>query len=277
MPAPAFLALNKRVAIVCLAGEREIPHHKPTTSNSWRAETDGKNAGSPVRGQKLPPSLWASTHTSSPGSVQALLGGGLGGRRSDREADSRNECLGAGVWPEEGNWGLLPNDMCDCAVPRPARGARGAESGGRAVRVLVERAALVFRAMDESKVWGLLKGRELLVVGHGLGGGTAHLLTVQALSSLQHPLLCRTFYSLALGPCLPSGLCLSVAEFCHFLDPEVVLVATVVARGSVCTVASVHVSRMRFDGRCLGGIPRWHPPPLITHGVLARHRRNRSR
>ena len=271
MPAPAFLALNNRVAIVCLAGEREAPRHTPAPghhrgrsasagtqshlgragvasdyehSDSQRSASAGTHAASPLRGQALPetlppslwaaegepalwaaaytnqtlpPSLWASTHTSSPGSVQAVSGGGHGGRRRDRDAESRNACPGAGVWAEEGgHWGLLPNDVCECAVPRPA-GGPGSESGGRAVRVLVERAELVFRAMVESKVWGLLKGRELLVVGHGLGGGAAHLLTVQALSALQHPLLCRTFYSLALGPCLPAGVRLSVADICIYV------------------------------------------------------------
>ena len=162
---------DDRVAIVCIAGERQAPRHTPAPGNHRvRSETAGTNAASPLRGQTLPetlppslwasagepalwasantnqtlpPSLWASTHTSSPGSVQAVSGGGHGGRRRDRDAESRNASSpGAGVWAEGGHWGLLPNDMCECAVPRPAGGPGGKESGGRAVRVLVERAEL---------------------------------------------------------------------------------------------------------------------------------------
>jgi hypothetical protein len=65
--------------------------------------------------------------------------------------------------------------------------------------------------MDECNVWSLLKGREVLVVGHGLAGAAAHLWTVQSLGMLSWPALCRSFHSVALGPCLPADAVLSTS------------------------------------------------------------------
>ena len=144
MPAPAFLALNNGVAILCLAGERQPPRHPPAPGHHrGRAETAGTNAASPVRGQTLPPSLWAPTHTGSPGSVQlwasvhtsvhtgspgavqAVLGGGLGGRRRNRDAESRNDaCLGAGVWPDGGRWAGVCVCVC-CTADKYNRAPGG--------------------------------------------------------------------------------------------------------------------------------------------------------
>ena len=56
------------------------------------------------------------------------------------------------------------------------------------------------------RLWRLLQGREVLVVGHGLGGAAAHVWTALSMGVLAWPFFCPTFYSLALGPCL-SGAC----------------------------------------------------------------------
>jgi hypothetical protein len=81
-------------------------------------------------------------------------------------------------------------------------GGVGREGNGRALVAVAARAARVRGAMDEDKVWGLLKGREVLVVGHSDAGAAAHMWTMQTLALLSWPYFCRTVHSLALGPSL---------------------------------------------------------------------------
>ncbi|KAJ1496226.1 hypothetical protein T484DRAFT_1874592 [Baffinella frigidus] len=92
---------------------------------------------------------------------------------------------------------LSPNDTSPCHL------LPGASSlpAGRAQAAVWEQALRLGLALErEPHLWSYLFRREVLVCGHGLGGGAAHLWTAQTLARLSWPLLFRSFHSLALGP-----------------------------------------------------------------------------
>ena len=203
LPAPVYIAVNKHIAVVCFRGEdsSDLAVGSPFPSPH-------KAAGQQQNFQ-LPPSLWAAgEHLRQPergrSAPYAESGGAWNG-----VTQSTPPPVG---WQELGrrrNWGILPQDFVACHVSAPAWDSASAGwgqgvGGGRAAHAAMSRAADVSAAMDECKAWSLLKGREVLVVGHGLGGAAAHLWTLQSLSILGRPIYCKSFYSLALGPCMPA-------------------------------------------------------------------------
>lgn len=212
LPAPAFIAVNKQIAVVCFRGE-----DSSELESAVGAPFAGPHepAGSGPGDVQLPPSLWAAVENlhcseNEHGDRYTHGGGAWDGVHSKQGPED---------WQETGhrrNWGVMPQDFVPCQASRPAGagtggdwGHAGVDGSGRAARVAMARANEVSAAMDESKAWCLLKGREVLVVGHGLAGAAAHVFSLQSLDVVSRLMNCRSYYSVALGPCMPADSVLS--------------------------------------------------------------------
>uniref|UniRef100_A0A7S4NLA7 Fibronectin type-III domain-containing protein n=1 Tax=Guillardia theta TaxID=55529 RepID=A0A7S4NLA7_GUITH len=62
---------------------------------------------------------------------------------------------------------------------------------------------------NSPQVWRFILHRELLVTGFGLAGAAAHLWSAQELKILSWPVVCKTFYSVALAPPFPGDTALA--------------------------------------------------------------------
>ena len=211
LPAPAYIAVNKQIAVVCFRGEDASELGESAVGAPFAGPHEPARSG--PGDEQLPPSLWAAVEH-LPCSENAHGDRYTRGGGAWDVVDSKR---GPEDWQETGprrNWGVMPQDFVPCHASRPAGAGRGGKWGqegvdGRAARGAMSRANEVSAAMDESKAWSLLKGREVLVVGHGLAGAAAHLWSLQSLDVVSRVMNCQSYYSVALGPCMPADSVLS--------------------------------------------------------------------